>query len=106
MKTPDSTENPTPERPLSGAGGSALDLIEAHVGDLGDSEAARCIREVCRELRAARDLIPRAFMRGYNSGVGAGIAAADRPGKQAQNWKSAWLRYRAGLTPNAKLSHG
>lgn len=39
--------------------GSALDRIEARVSDLGDSEASRCIREVCRELRACRAALDR-----------------------------------------------
>jgi hypothetical protein len=51
--------HPAEAKPLAPATGSALDSIEARVGDLGDSEASRCIREVCRELRACRVALER-----------------------------------------------
>ena len=79
--------------PLTRTACSALDRIEARVGDLGDSEASRCIREVCRELRALRVALER--IRSFpvhSEPVGSAYAMQD-------------IAHEA-LTPNRELSHG
>lgn len=53
------TPNAKSGAPLAEASSSALHRIEVRVGDLGDSEAAQCIRELCRELRHCRAALDR-----------------------------------------------